>query len=62
MRIKNSNLPWIYQLPLALAGGSQGTVGGGGGGSSQSRITESSMCGHQLFYISKIVSLMDFGP
>jgi len=24
MRIKNSNLPWRYQLSLALAGGSQG--------------------------------------
>jgi hypothetical protein len=50
MRINNSNLQWKYQPPLALAGGSQG----GGGSSNQSRITESSMCGHQLFYISKI--------
>jgi len=27
MQIKNSNLPWKYQSPLALAGGSQGTRG-----------------------------------
>ncbi len=37
MRIKNNNLPWRYQLPLALVGGSQGTEGG----SNQSQITES---------------------
>jgi hypothetical protein len=42
-------LPITGSLLFALVGGSQGTEGGG---SSQSRITESSMGGHQLFYIS----------
>jgi hypothetical protein len=40
------------QGPHISTHGSQGTEGRGEG-SSQSRITESSMCGHQLFYISR---------
>jgi len=46
--------------PLSLLLGCRGHIfplmalkGWRGEGSSQSRITESSMCGHQLFYISR---------
>jgi hypothetical protein len=50
--IKKKKFPWKYQLSLVLSKGCQGTRGG----FNQSRITESSMCGHQLFYISKMRS------
>jgi len=55
MPIKNNNLSWKYQVSFALAGDFQRTRG-----SSQSQITESSMCKHQLFYINKILTNLKF--